>query len=137
MTHYFELIRGELAAVHPALPSLVLMLTVWLSLWGVRRWAPRAWAIVAKWGPEGSTASHLIQALPALVLGAAVAALGSGGDVIQAVSDAMVAAIAPLWHHLLKALPGPYRGAAVKLDGPTSRRQFVAQHIVSEDPWDE
>jgi hypothetical protein len=87
------------------------------------------WAALLKWGKPGGLTEHVLQALPGVMASAAIAALGSGGDPLQAAKGAAVAALAPLWHHLLKALPGlPYRGAmGLSVDGPTSRRIVSGQ----------
>ncbi len=128
MTYYLHMFRDFLASVHPQAPGLALMLSVWGIMWAVRKWRPTLWAAIAKWGPEGSTLQHAIQALPSVVVGAAMAAMSSGGDMVQAAHDAVFAFGAPFLHHLLKNAPGPYRGSTKVPDGPTSRRELFGSN---------
>lgn len=99
--------------IHPVAPGAVLALIVWAALWLVRKYAPNAWESVAKLGPTDRRASVVFQALPAVLMQGAIAAYVAGGDVWEATKLAAWAFLAPLWHHLLKALPiVPYVGGS-------------------------
>lgn len=101
MTHSF----------HPLLPYLILSSLVWLTVYSVRRWLPSAWAPLTRWPSAESPASHVLQGLPSVILGAIGASLTSPGEPVwSAVYGAIAGALAPLWHHLLRALPCPYQG---------------------------
>lgn len=126
--NWFELIRATLEQQHPALPWLVLWLGVFAACWSIRRWAPRVWVVLAQWGPPGSTIGHVTQAIPSAVVGAFIAAIGTGLDPLMAVQGALVALGAPLLHHGLKTWQAVrYRGAlGERVDGPSSRRELAA-----------
>jgi hypothetical protein len=98
--------------LHPIAPWALLTLAIWLGVYLTRKYAPAAWAKLASWGPSSGTASHVAQALPALLAGTLAAAAQSGADPAQLWKGALAGALAPLAHHALKALPGPYQGAA-------------------------
>lgn len=101
--------------VHPLAPWVVLAAAIWLGQWLVRKYRPTWWERFALLGPEDEWLSKVWQALPSLVIGTAWAALSSGFDVKLAVFGALAGALAPLWHHILKATPNwlvPYRGGS-------------------------
>lgn len=101
--------------VHPLAPWVVLGAAIWLGQYLIRKYRPTWWERFALVGPETENLSKLWQALPSLVLGTAWAAWSSGWDVKLAVFGALAGALAPLWHHILKATPNwlvPYRGGS-------------------------
>lgn len=118
----FATARDALAAVHPSAPWATITLMLFLVQWLVRSRRPALWEACFGWLPADfdDRIAHAIQALPSVVIGAALPALASGGDVHAAVIGAICGALAPVMHHTLKALPGPYRGAlAAKKKGST------------------
>lgn len=122
----FVAIRGWLEAVNPNLPWLLLVAASWSGTYAARRWAPVQWAAVIKWGKPGGLTEHLLQALPGTIAAAALGALGAGGDPWSAAKGALAGSLAPLWHHLLKLAPVPYKGAmGERVSGPESRRRIV------------
>jgi hypothetical protein len=108
-------VTEQLQAIHPLLPQLLVMLTTWGTMYGVRRWLPGIWSRCVAWGPTGKALSHAWQALPSAVAGAVAGAAIGGGDVVQAAHGALAGLLAPALHHAAKAAPGlPYRGALGK-----------------------
>lgn len=104
--------RASLASAHPLLPWLALVGLVWSIVYIVRRWLPALWVPLTRWPSPESPASHVLQGLPSVLLGAALGAIATpDGDASAAVYGALAGALAPLWHHALRALPGPYQGA--------------------------
>lgn len=103
--------QASLETVHPAAPWAFLTLAVWLSVYVVRRYLPDAWAALEKFGPVQAPASTVFQALPSVMAGALAGVALTGGDYREAWKGAAAGALAPLVHHVLKALPVPYRGA--------------------------
>lgn len=123
--------REALASLNPAAPWLALTLACFLGTWVMRRWAPVPWAIIAKWGPEGSTIEHVTQAIPSVAFAAFVAALGTGLDPWMAAAGALAGLFAPLLNHAAKA----YRRSPVpEVDGPTSRRLLAAAVLGAAAP---
>lgn len=113
MTHCLATIRDALYSVHPDLPWLTLTAAIFATQWLVRRYAPTLWLRVFAWLPDDAEAGlrRVVQALPSVVAGAAIPALASGGDVWSAVLGAVCGALAPISHHVLRAVPFvPYRG---------------------------
>lgn len=110
--------RAWLAAIHPALPALVLIFAIWLPQWAIRRWLPQVWEAPVNVVFGGSDLSPALkglrkawQAIPSVAAAALLTSLSSGGDTWQAVTGAAIGLAAPAWHELLKALPAvPYRG---------------------------
>lgn len=101
--------------VHPLAPWVVLAAAIWFAQWLLRKYRPTWWERFALLGPEDENLSKVWQALPSLVIGTAWAALSSGWDVKLAVFGALAGALAPIWHHVLKATPNwlvPYRGGS-------------------------
>jgi len=114
-------IQDYLAAVYPDLPWLVLFASIWGVQWLLRRYAPAVWQLVFSWIPDDTNAllANAIQALPSVVIGAAIPALASHGDVKQAALGAVCGLFAPIWHHVLKAAPGSYTGALGAAKSPS------------------
>lgn len=111
---WFATARDALASVHPQLPWLVLGFAIWGAQWALRRWWPAAWAYAFGWLPADlpTQQRRVLQALPSLLVGAAIPAVASNGDVLHALAGAAIGAFAPLWHHALKAAPWlAYQGA--------------------------
>jgi hypothetical protein len=106
-----EQARAWLAAINPALPAVVLVFIIWAPQAAIRRWLPRLWEVPASWGPKAKELRRIWQALPSLAGGALVTALASKMDPWAAVTGALLGAVAPFWHHTLKAIPFiPYQG---------------------------
>lgn len=93
----------------------VVPLSAFLVVYCIRRFTPRLWLAIESWGPQASPASKLFQALPSILVGAAVSAIGTDMDPWKAMLGAGLALLAPLAHHLVKASPLPYRGAVSAL----------------------
>lgn len=106
-------IRDALAQIHPDFPWVVLAFFIWLAQYLLRRYVPSAWVLAFSWVPEDMSdqTQRVLQGLPSVLIGAAIPAVASGGDVKQALKGAVFGALAPLWHHMLKAAPGKYAGA--------------------------
>jgi len=105
------IVRGELEAIHWLAPWVVLSVATWLFVYAIRRWLPSLWEPLTRW-PSGDTpASHVLQALPSAIIGAAWASATTDESAGMAVYGAVAGLAAPLIHHVLRALPGPYRGA--------------------------
>lgn len=118
LTQFAADVRQGLEGIHPQAPWFLLAGLVWLAVFCVRRYYPAAWETLESWGPQGKPAALAFQALPAVIMGAAVAALSAGQDPWVAVYGAVSGAVAPLVHHLLKAIPWlPYTGKTGQ-DGP-------------------
>ncbi len=108
-------LRATLEAFHPAAPGAILVALVWLSQYLVRRFLPNAWEKMADLPfngarPAASTLRKVWQALPSIATGAFLTALTGDGSVTDAVLGAVLGALAPVWHEVLKALPVPYVG---------------------------
>jgi hypothetical protein len=102
---------------------------IWLGQWAVRTFAPRVWragallslkeklivelppALLPKLLPVVQLAWSTWQALPSALAGALFQAWQDGGSFEDAWKGAAVTTLAPLTHHILKALPiVPYDG---------------------------
>ncbi|HSC87431.1 MAG TPA: hypothetical protein VLC09_09190 [Polyangiaceae bacterium] len=104
------MIYDYLTNIHPLLPWGLLTLSTWLLVYSVRRWLPSLWLPLTLWpNPEGP-ASVVVQGLPSVIFAAAFAGVTTG-EPINTVLGAVAGALAPLWHHALRWLPGPYQGA--------------------------
>lgn len=105
-----------LTSVHITLPWALLTLAIWLTQWAVRVWVPTFWERIANVpfpvdaGPAIKIARKSWQALPSVLSGAIVGAVMMGDDPGAAWLGAMAGFAAPIWHEVLKNLPGPYRG---------------------------
>jgi hypothetical protein len=106
-------VRDVLAQVHPDFPWICLTALIWVVQYATRRFAPKVWSAAFLWVPTDlpDMLRNILQGLPSVLFGAAIPALASGGDAKQALIGALFGAFAPLWHHILKAIPGPYAGA--------------------------
>ncbi len=109
-----------LAALPAGVPTALLALLIFGVIFAVRKLAPGLWAVLLQWVPslgfDETPALELVhkfvQSIPALVMAAVLSALGSGGNVKQAVVLALAGPLAVLGHELLKWLPFvPYLGA--------------------------
>lgn len=113
---------AALAAYNATLPYLLVTACAFALVYAWRRYHPKSWLWVESWLPFAerldaveALAHHIALSLPSVVIGAALAALATGGAVLPAVLGAVAGAGAPLLHHLRKALPfDPYRGALGK-----------------------
>jgi hypothetical protein len=113
-------VRDSLAQVHPDFPWVFLAVAIWTVQYFLRRFAPKVWVLAFSWIPADlpQMAQHVLQGLPSALIGAAIPAIASGGDTTAAVKGALFGALAPLWHHMLKAIPGPYDGALAPAKAP-------------------
>lgn len=112
--------RLWLANLDPAAPAVTLMLGVFLTIYSIRRWFPRVWLWVEKtvpfvdrldYRPAATILWKSWQAWPAVLLGAVVSALSTGGSAWGAVKGAALGAAVAVIHELAAA----YRG---KLGAP-------------------
>ncbi len=111
-----------------ALPWIGLTLAIWLAQYLVRRYLPRAWEVPAN-VPFGSAnlagplklLRKVWQGLPSVLAGALAGAYLSGTSSENAWKGALAGALAPVWHELLKALPGPYDGGSTPPPPPAVR----------------
>ncbi len=111
-----------LAAINATLPYVTLTLAAYGLIYAWRKLHPASWLWLESrlpWAAEldaGETlAKNIALSLPSVVIGAALAALASGGALLPAVLGAVAGAFAPLLHHTRKALPfDPYRGAVAE-----------------------
>jgi hypothetical protein len=111
-----------LAAFNATLPYLFVTACAFALIYAWRKYHPRSWLWVetrlpfaAELDAAEELAHNIALSLPSVVIGAALAALATGGGVLPAVLGAVAGAGAPLLHHLRKVLPfDPYRGAIGK-----------------------
>ena len=116
MIYLLTQIREALTGIHPVAPLIALLVAIWIPQWAVRRWFPGAWELLAdlpfiklnKLGPWLKHARKAWQAMPSAVAGAAMLAMTSGGDMVAAGWGAALGLGVPVWHELLKKLPGAY-----------------------------
>ena len=109
-----------LQSIHPVLPWAILTALIWAVQWAIRKWAPGIWERAANvpFGddkplvPVVRVARKVWQGLPSVLVGALIGALAIGQDPRGAWLGALAGAVAPVWHELLKAFPGPYRGGS-------------------------
>lgn len=115
MSNYFAIARAFLASVDPAAPAAALVLTVFLVIYSLRRFAPKVWlAIEAKlpfvdtldYRPIATIVSKFMQALPGALLGAGVASLSSGASVKTALLGVLAGFGASLVHEVMAAYKG-------------------------------
>jgi len=93
--------------VHPVAPWLALALGAWLAIYVWRKLLPGLWLRLETLDKPLNVA---IGALPSILLTTAVGALTAGTDPWTLVAASLMGVGAPLLHHVLKALPIPYRG---------------------------
>lgn len=125
MTQAVDYLRAAFAALRPDQRAALLVALVFASVWVLRKIAPVKWEswanLVGATGEDATwfetTVRQLWQGLPALVLGAAYGALLNGGDFKATLRDALLGALAPITHHLLKR----YEGGVGKVKIPTPR----------------
>jgi hypothetical protein len=111
-----------LAAYSATLPYLLVTACVFALVYAWRKLHPRSWLwlksrlpYATEFDAAEALAHNIALSLPSVVIGAALAALATGGGVLPAVLGAVAGAGAPLLHHIRKALPfDPYRGALGK-----------------------
>jgi len=108
--------RLWLANLDPAAPAVTLMLGVFLTIYSIRRWFPRAWLWVEKtvpfvdsidYQPAATILWKAWQAWPAALLGAVTSALSTGVSVAGALKGAGLGLVVAAIHELANA----YRGA--------------------------
>lgn len=106
-----------LAVIHPALPYLFVPVILFGANYATRRWTPSLWVwLDARMLAIGKPVSRVILALPSVALGALAGVYLLGGtDYGTAMWGALSAVLAPIGHHILKALPIPYDGAEAQL----------------------
>lgn len=106
--------RMALESLHPLAPWGALSLAIWALVYSVRRWLPKLWLRLELIVPSelGTPATNILLGLPSVAFGAAWAAFTSG-EISPSVAfyGAISGALAPIIHHVLKAVPVPYRGA--------------------------
>jgi hypothetical protein len=88
---------------------------LWAAQYAVKRWVPGVWGFLAdipfgpcRAKPALKIARKVWQGLPSVATGALVGALVVGQDPRDAWIGAVAGAVAPVWHEILKALPGSY-----------------------------
>lgn len=115
MSKYFEIARAWLAALDPAAPAAALVLTVFLAIYLLRRFAPGAWlwleskipfADALDYRPVATIVWKFVQALPGALLGAAVASLSSGASLRNALFGVLAGFAASLVHEVMAAYKG-------------------------------
>ncbi len=122
MKVYALTLRALLEDVHPLAPWLALSLGAWLTVYAWRKLFPGLWLKLEALDRPLSVA---IGALPSVVLTTAVGALTAGTDPWTLVAASLMGVGAPLLHHLLKAMPIPYRGAVRSAISYTKRRTML------------
>jgi hypothetical protein len=112
-----ELYLRARVALEPFLPLLLLAFYAVASLcavYSLRRWSPGVWLRLEKTIPEGVgvPVSNILLGLPSVAFGAALAAFLNDGPITPKAAfwGAAGGTLAPVLHHILKALPVPYRG---------------------------
>jgi hypothetical protein len=115
----FQQLRAALAAIHPWLPAVFLILAIWAPAAAIRRWLPALWEGPANWGPFGRSEltpawkvlRKAWQAIPAAAAGALLAAIAAGQDPWAPVLGAVVGLGAPALHEVKKLLRSLFGGA--------------------------
>lgn len=110
MSQFIALVRLWLATISPELPPAALVVSVFLAIYSVRRWLPRAWLFLEHLVPFVDTVDptpglktllKFWQALPAAALAAVTGALLGGTSVRIAVWGVVTAALTAGSHELL------------------------------------
>lgn len=122
LTLYALSLRLWLEAIHPMTPWLALSLGAWATVYLWRKLLPGLWLCLETLDKPLSIA---IGALPSVIMTTAVGALTAGSDPWIVVGASLMGVAAPLFHHLLKALPIPYRGEPTAKPVPTSRTMLL------------
>lgn len=99
-------LRTLLAALDPALPWIIITALSFLSILATRKWMPKLWLAFDKITPDGAL-GHVLQGMPAVMLGAIYTTFLSGGDFGEAWKGACWGALAPVLHLAAKN----YRGS--------------------------
>jgi hypothetical protein len=108
--------KSWLDTQHPALFPLAMIAAIWLAQYAVRRWLPGVWEWAANILFRDSVVGFdkalrkIWQSIPSVLSGAVVLWMASGGSLTDALLGALLGAVAPSFHELLKAAPIPYRG---------------------------
>lgn len=111
-----EGLKALLDGFNPALWPCVVVATLWVVQWAVRRWMPGVWEKAANLPFRDELTAFdkrmrkAWQAIPSAVGGAVLFGLAGGGDIVDAAIGAVFALLAPILHETLKRLPIPYRG---------------------------
>ena len=87
----------------------VITALVFVTVYGSRKVAPEMWELLDRMSPDGKL-KHLIQALPAALLGIVYDSALSGSNPAEPFKAALFAVGAAAVHLVGKAAPGPYRG---------------------------
>jgi hypothetical protein len=103
------MIYSSLYSLHPLAPWAVLVAALWGTAYVIRARFPALWLPLTLWPNPAHPVAHVVQGLPTVFAGAVFAGLAQG-NVESAVAGAVCGALAPIWHHLLKAAPSEYRG---------------------------
>jgi hypothetical protein len=142
MSNYFAIARAFLANLDPAAPAAALILTVFLTIYSLRRFAPKAWLwIEAKlpfvdtldYRPFATIVSKFVQSLPGALLGVVVASLSSGASVKSAVIGVLSGFAASLVHEVMAA----YKGQVSTPKPPTMAKPYTPERpmtIIDKGP---
>lgn len=119
MSEYTQLALTWLRGIDPALPVALLIVTVLLTIYSIRRWKPTWWLWVESTvplvdsidpGPGLDALWAAWQAWPAVALGTVLSALAAGANVRHALWGALAGAISAVVHVIMskyKGLVGP------------------------------
>ncbi len=115
MPQFIASARAWLAAIDPAAPAAALVLTVFLTVYLVRRFAPNAWLAITSYVPLATqidpspvlaAIGKLLQALPGALYGAAVSALMQGLSVTSALQGVGAGFLAAVVHEVMANYQG-------------------------------
>lgn len=126
MNHELAIARDYLATLHPGAPWLALTVATFAAAYGIRRWLPRVWIRAFSWVPLDAPGlvRDALQAFAVAAPATALAALASGGSVVEALLGLAAGIAAPVAHHVLRAAPVQYQGA-IRKAAPLSPRGAV------------
>jgi hypothetical protein len=120
MIEFLQRAIAQLAGIDPSAPWALLALCIFAVVYCLRKLFPVAWERFAHIGilanidpmPVVAILRKLWQSVPGQLLGVAIGAIGSGGDVKAALLGALAGIVASLSHEILKAAPWiPYKGS--------------------------